>query len=768
MEMRVWRGKPFPLGATWDGMGVNFALFSEHASAVELCLYRGAEDALESHKVWMKERSNQVWHCYLPEARPGQFYGFRVHGPYEPTKGHRFNPAKMILDPYAKAVTGQIKWSNDVFAYKVGGSKEDLEPDQTNSAGSMPKCVVVDPTFAWGEDRPPRVPWTRTVIYEAHVKGMTMRHPEVPEHLRGTFLGLCSDPILDHLLSLGVTAIELLPLHHFINDRHLVEKGLTNYWGYNTIGFFAPDSRYATAGAGNQVYEFKTMVRTFHAAGIEVILDVVYNHTAEGNHMGPTLGFKGADNTAYYRLSPEDPRFYYDFTGTGNSLNMRHPRTLQLIMDSLRHWVAEMHVDGFRFDLAPVLARELFEVDRLSSFFEVIQQDPVLSQVKLIAEPWDVGPGGYQVGNFPVGWAEWNGKFRDTTRKFWKGEEGQIPEVASRLSGSADLYKWTDRSAYASVNFVVAHDGFTLYDLVSYEKKHNEANGEGNKDGHDDNISRNWGAEGETDDAGILDMRFRAMKNFLATLAFSQGVPMIAHGDEIARTQNGNNNAYAQDNEISWVNWDLDERRQALLDFTRKVLAVRHLNPVLRRRTFFRGEVVDHAGVKDLTWVRADGQEMGQEDWQNASVKSIGMLIHGDATDETDDRGRAIKGDTMLLVLNASEAEVRFAVPAIAGGDAGSNGHGGGSNGDRRRSMWTVLVDTARDEVQSVEGGQVGLAPYSVVLLRYGRERRLSPATAGGGGAAAVNVAAVSTAGEGTPTLAPVAVGAGPETAAGA
>ncbi|HVE78706.1 MAG TPA: glycogen debranching protein GlgX, partial [Gemmatimonadaceae bacterium] len=490
MDARIWRGRPYPLGATWDGMGVNFALFSEHATAVELCLYNGPDDAIERQKVWMRERTNQVWHCYLPEVRPGQLYGYRVHGPYEPAKGHRFNPAKMVLDPYAKAITGQVRWSNDVFAYKVGGPNEDLEPDQTNSAGSMPKSVVVDPTFAWGEDRAPRIPWTHTVIYECHVKGMTIRHPDVPERLRGTFLGLCSDPILDHLLSLGVTSVELLPLHHFLNDRHLVEKGLTNYWGYNTVGFFAPDARYATTGVGNQVYEFKTMVRTFHAAGIEVILDVVYNHTAEGNHLGPTLGFKGVDNSAYYRLNPEDPRFYYDFTGTGNSLNMRHPRTLQLIMDSLRHWVSEMHVDGFRFDLAPVLARELFEVDRLSSFFEVIQQDPVLSQVKLIAEPWDVGPGGYQVGNFPVGWAEWNGKYRDTIRKLWKGEEGQIPEVASRLSASADIYKWTDRSAYASVNFLVAHDGFTLHDLVSYERKHNEANGENNKDGHDDNISR--------------------------------------------------------------------------------------------------------------------------------------------------------------------------------------------------------------------------------------------------------------------------------------
>ena len=686
-------------------MGVNFALFSQHATAIELCLYEHADDAIESHHIQMRERTDQVWHCHLPEARPGLLYGYRVHGPYEPQQGHRFNPAKMVLDPYAKAITGQVKWDDSVYAYPVGGEQEDLAADQGNSAGAMPKCVVVDPTFSWGDDRPPAVPWNHTVIYEAHVKGLTARHPGVPADLRGTYLGLCSDPIIEHLQSLGVTCLELLPVHHFINDRHLVERGLTNYWGYNSIGYFAPDARYSTNGIGNQVYEFKTMVRALHAAGLEVILDVVYNHTAEGNHLGPTLCFKGVDNSAYYRLSPEEQRYYVDFTGTGNSLNMQHPSTLRLVMDSLRYWVSEMHVDGFRFDLAPVLARELWEMDRLSSFFDIIHQDPVLSQVKLIAEPWDVGPGGYQVGNFPVGWAEWNGKYRDTMRHFWKGDEGHVAEMASRLSGSADIYQWTQRSAYASVNFVTAHDGYTLRDLVSYDEKHNEANGENNQDGHSDNISRNWGVEGDTDNPEILDVRFRSMRNFLASLAFSQGVPMIAHGDELGRTQGGNNNAYCQDNELTWVNWDIGERERALLDFARRVFAVRRDNPVLRRRTFFRGRVIDHAGVKDLTWIRADGQEMQQDDWGNTAAHALGMLIDGEATDETDDRCRPIAGDTMLLLLNAGDSEVAYAIPARVGVETGG---------------WLTLIDTARAELPVVESSYA-LAPYSLALLRFGQ-----------------------------------------------
>ncbi|HEU4628139.1 MAG TPA: glycogen debranching protein GlgX [Gemmatimonadaceae bacterium] len=715
--MRIWRGAPYPLGATWDGMGVNFALFSEHATSVELCLFAGAEDDTESAKVNLGERTNQVWHGYLPDVRPGQLYGYRVHGPYAPQEGHRFNPAKLLLDPYARAITGPVRWSDAVFGYRVGGPDEDLEPDDRNSAGSMPKCVVVDQTFAWGDDRRPRTPWNRTVIYECHVKGMTVRHPDVPESIRGSYLGLGADAVIDHLLALGVTAVELLPVHQFVDDRYLVEKGLVNYWGYNTIGFFAPEVRYQSARvAGNQVDEFKTMVRRLHAAGLEVILDVVYNHTAEGNHLGPTLSFKGIDNRAYYRTVPDDPRHYYDFTGTGNSLDARHPRTLQLIMDSLRYWVQEMHVDGFRFDLAPVLARELFEVDRLSSFFDIIQQDPVLNDVKPIAEPWDVGPGGYQVGNFPVGWAEWNGRYRDDVRHFWKGDPGQVPHLASRLSGSADIYQWTQRSAYASVNFVVAHDGFTLHDLVSYEHKHNEANGEENRDGANDNVSRNWGAEGETDDPGILAMRERAVRNFLATLAFSQGVPMLAHGDEIGRTQRGNNNAYAQDNELAWMDWALDDQRRALLDFTRLVFRIRQQNPVLRRRTFFRGQVVSHEGLKDITWLRPDGLEMTQGDWDDADDHALGMLVNGEATDETDDRGRPIQGDTMLLLVNASPDAVAFTLPML---DAPAD------------AVWTVMVDTAHGTPAYVDAAEVEVESYALVLLRHGRERRLVRHAAG-------------------------------------
>jgi glycogen operon protein len=672
---------------------VNFALFSEHGTGVELCLFRSPEDPDQEHIVQITERNNQVWHCYLPDVRPGQLYGYRVHGPYKPENGLRFNPAKLVLDAYAKAITGQVRWDDTPYGYTIGSDNEDLTRDDRNSGGAMPKCVVIDPAFDWDGDRPPRIPWNQTVIYECHVKGMTMCHPDVPQRLRGTYLGLCTEPIIEHLRALGVTSVELLPIHHHITSRRLVKLGLTNYWGYDSIGFFAPDSRFAVQ---DQVREFKQMVRAFHAAGLEVILDVVYNHTPEGDHLGPTLAFKGIDNSAYYHLLPEDPRHYVDFTATGNTLNLQHPKSLQLVMDSLRYWVTEMHVDGFRFDLAPALARELWEVDRLSAFFDVIHQDPVLSQVKLIAEPWDVGPGGYQVGMFPVGWAEWNGKYRDTIRKFWRGEGGQLSDVASRLSGSADIYQWTQRSAYASINFVTAHDGFTLHDLVSYEQKHNEANGENNEDGSNDNLSRNWGAEGPTDDPAILDARDRAMRNFIATIAFSQGVPMISHGDEIARTQRGNNNTYCQDNDISWVNWTLDDRKRALRDFARAVFAIRAENPVLRRRTFFTGQVVEHPGLKDLTWLRADGAELTEDDWQNGEARSLGMLINGDATDEMDDRGEPIKGDTMLLLVNGSESDVDFTLP----------NHGG----------WSALIDTAR--APQPPGETYPLTANSLVLLR--------------------------------------------------
>jgi isoamylase len=710
--MRVWPGQPYPLGATWDGEGVNFALFSENATGVELNLFDSPDDAKESHRIVLPEFTDHVWHAYLPDVRPGQFYGYRVHGPYKPEEGHRFNQHNLLIDPYAKAITGRIQWSNALFAYEVGGPQQDLEMSTDNSAGSVPKCVVIDSAFTWGADRRPRIPWNRTVIYECHVRGMTIRHPDVPEPLRGTYLGLCSDAMIDYFLALGITAVELLPIHQFVVDRRLAEGGLTNYWGYNSIGFFAPDVRYATRGLGNQVYEFKSMVKTLHSAGIEVILDVVYNHTGEGNHLGPTLSLRGIDNKAYYRLDPKNLRHYVDFTGCGNSLNMQHPRTIQLITDSLRYWVEEMHVDGFRFDLAPVLARELLEVNKLGTFFDIIQQDPILSTVKLIAEPWDIGPGGYQVGNFPVRWAEWNGKYRDAIRRYWRGDEDMVPELASRLAGSADIYHGTGRAVYASINFITAHDGYTLHDLVSYEQKHNEANGENNKDGHDDNLSRNWGVEGETNDERILDLRFRVMRDFLATLAFSQGVPMISHGDEIARTQCGNNNAYAQDNEISWMNWVLDDRRKALLEFTRHAFAIRHAHPVFRRRHFFHGAPIKEGAPKDLMWIRSDGREMTEQDWQNSGIKTLGALVNGEATDDTDERGRPIRDDTMLLLTNARDEEVRFELPEIAG-----------------EGRWAELVDTTEDRLRLIEVGWVRLAPYSLMLLRFGPDRRLVDAT---------------------------------------
>ncbi len=709
MTLRIWPGRPYPLGATWDGAGVNFALFSENATGVELCLFRDPGDTEEAAKIRLRERTDQVWHCYLPDARPGQYYGYRVHGPYEPRDGHRFNPAKLLIDPYAKAITGAIKWSNDLFAYKVGDPKADLVPDPDNSAGGVPKSVVIDSAFTWENDRPLHLPYNRTIIYECHVKGMTMRHPDVPPELRGTYLGLCSDAMLEYFTGLGVTALELLPVHQFVVDRHLAELGLTNYWGYNSIGFFAPDVRYATRGLGNQVYEFKSMVKRLHSAGLEVILDVVYNHTGEGNHLGPTLSLRGIDNTTYYRLEPNDKRFYTDFTGTGNSLNMQHPRTLQLVMDSLRYWVDEMHVDGFRFDLAPVLARELYDVDKLSAFFDIMQQDPTLARVKLIAEPWDVGPGGYQAGNFPVRWTEWNGKYRDAVRTFWRGEPGQVAEMASRMAGSSDIFSGSDRGVYASINFVTAHDGYTMRDLVSYERKHNEANGEHNQDGHNDNVSRNWGVEGDTDDPAIVETRYRVMRTLLATLAFSQGVPMFAHGDEIGRTQRGNNNAYAQDNEITWVNWELDDRQRDLLAFTKKVIALRQAHPTLRRRHFFRGAAVEGSSQKDVTWLRADGGEITDGDWRDPDAVALGMLIDGAATDEVDERGHAVCGDTLLLICNAGAAPVSFALPQLGG-----------------ENIWVAMIDTAKRELPVVRGERCEVQAHALMLLRHGVDRRIA------------------------------------------
>jgi len=662
--IRIRPGRPYPLGATWDGAGVNFALFSEHATAVELCLFDPADTGREIHRIPIRERTDQVWHAFLPEARPGLLYGYRVHGPYDPPAGHRFNPAKVLLDPYARALAGAVAWSETLFGYRIGDPKTDLVPDGRDNAAYLPKSVVMDPAFSWGDDHRPRIPWHKTVIYELHVKGFTARHPEVPPEIRGTYAGLASPPAVAYLKQLGITAVELLPVHHSVTEKRLSDRGLSNYWGYNSIGFFCPDPRLASSGdRGEQVAEFKAMVKALHEAGIEVILDVVYNHTAEGNHLGPTLCFRGIDNAAYYRLA-EDRRQYLDFTGCGNTLDTTHPRALQLVMDSLRYWVLDMHVDGFRFDLAAALARETHDVDRLSSFFDVITQDPVISQVKLIAEPWDLGEGGYQVGNFPVGWAEWNGKYRDTIRRYWKGDEGQVAELGYRLTGSSDLYELGGRRPYASINFVTAHDGFTLADLVSYNAKHNEANGEENRDGADDNLSWNCGVEGPTDDPKVLELRHRQMRNLLATLLLSQGTPMLCAGDEVARTQQGNNNAYCQDGEISWLSWALSPAALRQLEFTRRLIHLRLQNPVLHRRTFLRGRRIQASPAKDLSWFRPDGKEMTEAEWGNGLTRCLGLRLAGDAIEEVDDLGEPIVGDTFLVLLNAHDAAIPFILPA--------------------------------------------------------------------------------------------------------
>jgi glycogen operon protein len=662
--MNIWPGRSYPLGATWDGQGVNFALFSENATGVDLCLFDNELQDQETNRITLEERTDQVWHVYLPEARPGQLYGYRVHGPYDPQAGHRFNPSKLLIDPYAKSLTGVIRWSDSMFGYRFGDPAGDLSFDDRNNAANVPKGVVVDQAFSWGEDHRLNTPWEHTVIYEVHVKGMTMRHPDVPESLRGTYAGLASPAIIEYLQSLGITAVELLPVHHFVNDLYLEEKGLTNYWGYNSIGYFAPDIRYsAFPGPGEKVYEFKSMVKKFHSAGIEVILDVVYNHTGEGNHLGPTLSFRGIDNVSYYRVSPQNQRYYMDYTGCGNTLNARHPRTLQLIMDSLRYWVNDMHVDGFRFDLASALARELHDVDRLSAFFDIIHQDPVLSQVKLIAEPWDLGEGGYQVGNFPPGWAEWNGKYRDSIRRYWKGDGGLLGEIAHRWSGSSDLYGESGRQPYASINFVTAHDGFTLHDLVSYDHKHNEANQDGNRDGSDDNQSWSCGVEGPTDDPAIQELRDRQVRNFFATLLLSQGVPMICGGDELGRTQQGNNNAYCQDNELSWFNWNLTRSQLGLLDFVKLLIEIKKTHPVFHRRRFFQGRRLEDSEVKDIAWFGSHGKEMSHEDWE-MGFRTLGIRLAGDAIVEKDPQGRPIVDETFLVLLNAHHENESFILPA--------------------------------------------------------------------------------------------------------
>jgi isoamylase len=708
--MKIWPGKPYPLGATWDGAGVNFSIFSENATKVELCLFDGPNSQNET-RIPITQQTHQVWHSYLPEVRPGQLYGYRVHGPYRPADGLRFNPAKLLLDPYAKAIAGSIQWSNALFGYTVGNAKADLSLNNEDSAAGMPKCVVVDPAFSWGNDMPPKTPWHRTIIYELHVKGYTKLHPDVPPELRGTYGGLSCPPVIEYLKHLGITAVELMPVHQFVADRHLKDRGLTNYWGYNTIGFFAPEVSYASSGIfGQQVVEFKTMVRALHREGIEVILDVVYNHTGEGNHLGPTLCFRGIDNASYYRLVANDRRYYMDYTGCGNTLDMTHPRVLQLIMDSLRYWVLEMHVDGFRFDLASTLARELHDVDRLGAFFDIIQQDPVISQVKLIAEPWDLGPGGYQVGNFPVLWAEWNAAYRDTVRRFGKGDAGQVGALAYRLTGSSDLYARNGRLPYASINFITAHDGFTLNDLVSYNDKHNEANGEENRDGHNENLSWNGGAEGETDDPAILALRDRRKRNFLAMLFLSQGVPMLLAGDEFGRSQRGNNNAYCQDNEISWVDWKLDRPRRALLEFTELLIRIFRQHPVLRRHHFFQGRRIRGSEVKDLAWFRPDGKEMTDEDWANPEIRCFGLRLAGDAIEEVDERGNRVVDDTLLILLNSYHETIPFVLPA-----------------HRRKLHWWVVFDTSELTTRREQRQLRGAAPYplrdrSLVLLRLPRE----------------------------------------------
>jgi glycogen operon protein len=699
--MRVWPGRPYPLGATWDGAGVNFALFSEHARKVELCLFDHPDADNESHRIELHEQTDQVWHCYLPDCLPGQLYGYRVHGPFEPDKGHRFNPNKVVLDPYAKLIGRDVRWDDSLFGYKIG--QDDLSFDDRDNAKYAPLGAVVDGAFTWGDDRPPRTPWHKTLIYEAHVKGFTKLHPGVPEKLRGTYAGLASEAAIKHLLDLNVTAVELLPVHHNLQDRHLVEKGLANYWGYNTLSFFAPQQSYDSPGNNlSAVNEFKMMVRALHAAGIEVILDVVYNHTAEGNQMGPTLSWRGIDNAAYYRLAP-DPRYYMDFTGCGNTFNMQHPKVLQLIMDSLRYWVTEMHVDGFRFDLASTLARELFEVNKLGAFFDIIHQDPILCQVKLIAEPWDVGPGGYQVGNFPPGWTEWNGKYRDDVRRFWKGDGGLASTVANRLCGSPDLYEWSGRKPYASINFVTCHDGFTLHDLVSYNHKHNEANGEDNRDGSDNNDSWNCGHEGPTDDPGVNQLRERQKRNMVATLLLSQGVPMLLAGDEFSHTQYGNNNAYCQDNELSWLKWELDDTQQRFLEFVRKLTRMYREQPVLRRRKFFQGRSIRGEGITDVSWFAPTGKDMTDGDWAGF-VKCLGMRLAGDLIAETDERGEPITGDTLLVLLNAHHEPIPFVFPPT-----------------NPEHCWERLFDTADDTLPATTtfpGDKYDLRDRSVAVFR--------------------------------------------------
>ncbi|WP_297479321.1 glycogen debranching protein GlgX [Ferrovum sp.] len=701
----VWPGRPYPRGAHWDGEGVNFAIFSVHAEKVELCLF-DPKGKSEIQRIELKERSDFVWHCYLPELRPGALYGFRVHGPYRPQDGHRFNPHKLLIEPYAKDIVGTPIWNDAHFGYSIGSKQEDLSFSRRDNASFMPKCRVVDQTFNWGNDQSPDIQWQDMVIYELHVKGFTMQHPGIPDRFRGTYAGLSMGPPIEHLKRLGVTTVELMPVHTFFDDRHLVERGMRNYWGYNSIGFLAPDSRYSASG---DIGEFKTMVKMLHKAGIEVILDVVYNHTVEGSQLGPTLSFRGIDNISYYRLVADDPRYYMDYTGCGNTLDMQQSCVLQLIMDSLRYWVLEMHVDGFRFDLASALARELHEVNQLGTFFDTIRQDPVLSTIKLIAEPWDLGEGGYQVGNFPMGWAEWNDKYRDSIRSYWKGDGGLLGELAQRLTGSSDLYERSGRKPHASINFISAHDGFTLHDLVTYDTKHNEANQEDNHDGNDNNHSWNCGIEGETDNPEINILRARQKRNLIATLLFSQGVPMLVAGDEMGRTQQGNNNAYCQDNAINWLSWELKPQDQELLEFTRSMISLRLKHPLLRRRYFFQGRSIRGGDVKDILWLKPDGTEMSDDDWNQPFSRCLGLHLIGDSLFETDKHGQRLIDDNLLLLINAYHEDIVFTLPEFD-----------------EHSCWEALLDTfdgtGTPEISHYQVGQnYSVHGRSLVLLKQGK-----------------------------------------------
>jgi isoamylase len=699
-------GNPYPQGANWDGAGVNFSLFSESATGVELCLYDDRDEHLETARIAITEQTDCVWHIYLQGVKPGLRYGYRVHGPYDPNNGHRFNPAKLLVDPYARSIDGFLRWDDALFGYTIGHPDEDLSRDDRDSAPFVPKSVVVDPYFDWRNDSQLHIPWHETIIYELQVKGFTMLHPEIPADLRGTYAGLAHPAAVDYLKKLGITSVELMPIHHSVADRHLLERGLTNYWGYNSLGFFAPDARFSAAGsAGDQVAEFKNMVRTLHSAGLEVILDVVYNHTAEGNHLGPTVSFRGIDNAAYYRTVEGQPRYYMDYTGCGNTLNMRHPRALQLLMDSLRYWVTEMHVDGFRFDLAATLARELHEVDRLGAFFDIIHQDPTLSQVKLIAEPWDLGEGGYQVGNFPVLWSEWNGRYRDCVRDYWRGSDQGIAEFASRLTGSSDLYESGGRKPYASINFLTAHDGFTLTDLVSYNERHNENNGEDNRDGESNNRSWNCGVEGPAGDKREVNvLRARQKRNFLATLFLSLGVPMLLAGDEFGRTQSGNNNAYCQDNEISWLDWEKVDLKQ--LEFTKEIIQFRKEHPVFCRRKWFQGKSIRGGDVNDVAWFRPDGEQMSDEDWGAGFAKSLGVFLNGDEIPSVDAAGRRVLDQSFYLIFNAHWEPVEFVLPPEIWGQS-----------------WTRVLDTrngdapAEDNWQRAAGTRINIDSRSLVVM---------------------------------------------------